>query len=110
MKIFKENHDKCKKVPTFPTGDGDVEAVKDSFETIQAFVRSIFHLPLYISSSYSQSSFASPPFLGLGHTFGIMLWENMALLSYFPSKPASILQKKAAMPEAEGFSGMICNT
>ena len=40
--------------------------------SIHAFVRSIFHLSLYISSSNSHSSFGSPPVLGLGHIFGTM--------------------------------------
>lgn len=38
MKFFKENNDKCKKVPAFPAGDGGVEAVKDSFKTIHPCV------------------------------------------------------------------------
>ena len=38
MKFFKENNDKGKEVPTFPTGDGGVEAVKNCFETIHPCV------------------------------------------------------------------------
>lgn len=34
MKFFKGNNDKGKEIPTFPTGDGGVEAIKDSFESI----------------------------------------------------------------------------
>lgn len=38
MKFFKENNDKGKEVPTFPTGDGDVETAKYGFETIHPCV------------------------------------------------------------------------
>ena len=34
MKFFKENKDKCEKIPVFPPGDGGIEAVEYSFETI----------------------------------------------------------------------------
>lgn len=34
MKFFKENNDKGKEIPTFPTGYGGVEAIKNSFESI----------------------------------------------------------------------------
>lgn len=86
VKFFKENNDKRKEVPAFPAGYCGVEAVEHSFETIHpAIVRSIFHLSLYISSSYNHSSFDSPPFLGLGHTLGMIPWDMSALLSSLSS-------------------------
>ena len=42
--------------------------------SIHAFVLSIFHLSLYISSSKSLSSVGCPPFLLLGHTLGMIPW------------------------------------
>ena len=34
VKFFKENNDKGKEILAFPTGDGGVETIKNSFETI----------------------------------------------------------------------------
>ena len=38
MNFFKENNDKGKEVPTFPAGDGGIEAVEYGFETIHTGV------------------------------------------------------------------------
>ncbi|MEY8605942.1 hypothetical protein AALI25_05705 [Muribaculum intestinale] len=38
MKFFKENNDKSEEIPTFPTGDGCIEAVEYGFETIHPSV------------------------------------------------------------------------
>ena len=84
MKFFKENNDKSEEIPTFPTGDGGIEAVEYGFETIHPSVCP-FDFPSFLIHLLIVQPilFRFPPFLGLGHTLGMITWDMSAFLSSF---------------------------